>query len=114
MNNYDHFFKLKQEWQDNNKDTIIKIGNLVRLAFTENKESSDIYPEYIEYMWMIVLSVDLENRVYKGMVVDSPKYLRSVKEGDAYIFSHDEIGNLLPDSKSIPYGFQEKDSFNLN
>lgn len=78
-----------QEWQSNNKNTIIRVNDHVKLGFPSTEPKSRL-----EWMWVQVKSIK-EDKI-EGILDNDPIFPHNIKCGDPVIFERESICQHLP------------------
>ena len=75
----------KQDWQDHNKDKIIKIGDFVKIALQDSSKSR------AEHCWIKITKVGKDGKTMEGFLDNIPIYLKKYVYGDNISLRREDI-----------------------
>lgn len=81
--------KRVQDWQKANKDTKVNVGDWVKMAFVDGKET--------EWMWVKIDKV-VDKDTFKGTVDNEPIAVNNIKIGDKVDVSRGQIAQHMGES----------------
>jgi uncharacterized protein YegJ (DUF2314 family) len=74
----------KQDWQDHNKNKIIKIGDFVKIALQDGKSRA-------EHCWIKLTDVSKDGKTMKGILDNIPVIVKNYVYGDNVSLTRDDI-----------------------
>jgi len=82
----EHSNQRHKEWQQNNKDTVIEVGNYAKMAFKS--------AQGIEHMWVKITNCMTKNS-YIGILYNDPIRATHLKHGEEILFEREMIEEIL-------------------
>ena len=75
----------KKQWQKENKNQIIKVGDLIKKEFKDKKLT--------EHMWVKISNI--KGKIFHGTLDNTPILLTNVKYKDEIKFKREDIEDLM-------------------
>lgn len=87
------YMKQRQiKWQKDNVDTVLKIGDIVKIPYVglsyDNKEIT-------EHMWFTISSISENGQILEGTCNNDPLAIVNIKYEDKVTFNRDQIEQLF-------------------
>lgn len=76
-------------WQANNKDTVIKEGDAVKVMFVDENE------KVLEHMWVRVKDISEDFKLLTGVLDNDPFLVKNVKFGQVVTVRRDHVSQHL-------------------